>query len=44
MNNSCDLLITDASVVVPKVGVIETSIMVENGRINALASMSCPAQ
>src|SRR5215211_1940806 len=38
MNNSCDLLITDASVVVPKVGVIETSIMVEDGRVKALTN------
>lgn len=38
MNNSCDLLITDASVVVPKVGVIETSIMVDDGRVKALTN------
>src|SRR5215218_9783073 len=38
MNNSCDLLITDASVVVPKVGVIETSIVVKDGRVKALTN------
>ena len=33
MQNSCDLLITDAKVVVPKVGMIETNIMIEGGRV-----------
>ena len=36
MQNSCDLLITDAKVVVPKVGVAETNIMIEGGRVKAL--------
>ncbi len=38
MQNSCDLLITNASAVIPKVGVVETSIMVEGGRIKALSN------
>lgn len=38
MKNSCDVLITNASAVVPKVGVIETSIMIEGGRIKALTN------
>lgn len=38
MENSCDVLITNASAVVPKVGVIETSIMIEGGRIKALTN------
>ncbi len=36
MENSCDVLITNASVVVPKAGVIETGIMIEDGRIKSL--------
>lgn len=36
MENSCDVLITNASVVVPKASIIETDIMVENGRIKSL--------
>lgn len=38
MQNSCDLLITNASVVVPKVGVLETNIVIEGGKIRALAN------
>lgn len=38
MQNSCDLLITNASAVIPKVGVVETSIMIEGGRIKALSN------
>ena len=39
MHNSCDLLITNASAVVPKVGVISnTNIMIEDGKIKSLAS------
>ncbi len=34
--NSCDLLITSASTVIPKVGIIETDIMIEDGKIKAL--------
>ena len=39
MHNSCDLLITNASAVVPRVGVISnTNIMIEDGKIKSLAS------
>ncbi|MGI0034830.1 MAG: hypothetical protein ACRD98_03040, partial [Nitrososphaera sp.] len=38
--NSCDLLITNASAVVPKVGVIETNIMIEDGKIKSLTKSS----
>ena len=38
MQNSCDLLITNASAVVPKVGIVETNIMIEEGKIKALTS------
>lgn len=37
MQNTCDLLITNASAVIPKVGVIEADILIEGGRIKALA-------
>lgn len=36
MENSCDVLITNAQAVIPKVGVVETDILVEDGRIKAL--------
>jgi dihydropyrimidinase len=36
MQNSCDLLIRNASVVVPKVGVIDTDIMIGDGKIKSL--------
>lgn len=38
MQNSCDLLITNASAVIPKVGIVETNIMIEEGKIKALTS------
>ena len=39
MQNSCDVLITNASAVIPKVGVIaETNILIEDGKIKALAN------
>ena len=38
MTNSCDLLLTNASAVIPKVGVVETNIMIEKGRIKALTN------
>jgi dihydropyrimidinase len=39
MQNSCDLLITNASTVVPKVGLIaDTNIMIEAGKIKAIVS------
>ncbi|HZA61867.1 MAG TPA: dihydroorotase, partial [Nitrososphaeraceae archaeon] len=37
MENSCDLLIMNASVVIPKVGIMDdTNIMIENGKIKSL--------
>ena len=36
MQNSCDVLIANAQAVIPKVGVVETDILIENGRIKAL--------
>lgn len=36
MQNSCDLLIKNGSVVIPKVGIINTNIMIENGKIKNL--------
>src|SRR5215208_2613531 len=37
MQNSCDLLIMNASVVIPKVGIVnDTNIMIEDGKIKAL--------
>jgi len=36
--NSCDILITNASAVIPKVGVIETNIIIEGGKIKALTN------
>lgn len=39
MQNSCDLLIMNASVVIPKVGIIaDTNIMIEDGKIKSLAN------
>ncbi len=37
MENSCDVLITNAQAVIPKVGVVETDILIEEGRIKALS-------
>lgn len=36
MENSCDVLIANAQVVIPKVGIVETNILVEDGKIKAL--------
>ena len=37
MENSCDLLIMNASVVVPKVGIItDTNIVIESGKIKSV--------
>jgi dihydropyrimidinase len=36
MENSCDVLIANAQAVVPKVGVVETNILVEDGKIKAM--------
>src|ERR687886_2546821 len=35
-NNSCDVLITDAAVVIPKLGIVRTDILIENGKIKDL--------
>jgi dihydropyrimidinase len=34
--NACDVLVTNATVVIPKIGMVQTDIMVENGKIKAL--------
>lgn len=34
--NSCDVLITNATVVIPKIGMVQTDILIENGKIKAL--------
>jgi dihydropyrimidinase len=36
MKNSCDVLVTNASVVIPKVGVIEASIAIDDGKVMSL--------
>jgi dihydropyrimidinase len=37
MLNTCDILVTNAAgVVIPKVGIIQTDVMIENGKIKAL--------
>jgi dihydropyrimidinase len=38
MQNSCDVLITNASAVIPKVGIVDTNIMIEGGKIKALTN------
>lgn len=38
--NSCDILLANASAVIPKVGVVETDIMIEDGKIKALTNSS----
>jgi dihydropyrimidinase len=38
MENSCDILITNASAVIPKVGIVDTNIMIEDGKIKALTN------
>jgi dihydropyrimidinase len=35
-SNSCDIWITNASVVIPKIGIIQTDILIENGKIREL--------
>ena len=37
MQNSCDLLIKNGNVVIPKVGILSTNIMIENGKIKELS-------
>ncbi len=38
MQNSCDVLITNAAAVVPKVGIVETNIMIDDGKIKAFSN------
>jgi dihydropyrimidinase len=35
-SNSCDVLITNAAVVIPKIGIVRTDILIENGKIKDL--------
>ena len=37
-SNSCDLIIKNANVVIPKVGVLRTNILIENGKIKELTN------
>lgn len=37
-NNSCDLLIRNANVVIPKIGIIKSNILIDNGKIKELTS------
>lgn len=37
MQNSCDLVIKNGNVVIPKVGIIQTNILIENGKIKNLS-------
>jgi dihydropyrimidinase len=39
-SNSCDLIIKNANVVIPKIGIIKTNILIENGKIKALTNSS----
>ncbi|MDQ4072669.1 MAG: dihydroorotase family protein, partial [Thermoproteota archaeon] len=45
MANSCDLLLANANAVIPKVGIIKTNILIENGRIkditNNIGNVNC---
>jgi dihydropyrimidinase len=45
MENSCDLLLVNANAVIPKVGVVKTNILIENGKIkditNDIGNISC---
>ncbi|MGN6709132.1 MAG: dihydroorotase, partial [Candidatus Nitrosocosmicus sp.] len=36
MQNSCDLLITNANVIIPKIGIMKTNILIENQKIKCL--------
>jgi dihydropyrimidinase len=38
MQNSCDLLITNANVVIPKVGIVHTNILIENEKIKDITN------
>jgi dihydropyrimidinase len=45
MQNTCDVLITNAAgVVIPKVGIVQTNIMIENGKIKALTKSTQSVQ
>ena len=35
-SNSCDIWITNASVVIPKIGIVQADILIENGKIREL--------
>jgi dihydropyrimidinase len=39
-SNSCDLIIKNANAVIPKVGVLKTNILIENGKIKELTNSS----
>src|SRR5918994_2284188 len=36
MQNSCDTLIANAAAVIPRIGIVQTNIMIENGKIKTL--------
>jgi dihydropyrimidinase len=36
--NSCDLLITNANIVIPKIGIVQSNIVIENGKIIDIAN------
>ena len=38
MQNSCDLLITNAKVVIPKIGIVNTNILIENEKIKDITN------
>src|SRR5689334_9409551 len=40
MQNSCDLLITNTFAVIPKVGIVDTDILIEDGTVKALSNHS----
>ncbi len=38
MQNSCDVLITNANLVIPKIGIVNTNILIENGKIKNITN------
>jgi len=36
--NSCDLLITNANIVIPKIGIVNSNILIENGKIKEITN------
>jgi len=38
MQNSCDLLLTNANVVIPKIGIMNTNILIENEKIKDITN------